>query len=97
MSRACIIALAARHRIDADELIEAWEERAAIREYLGGFTRRAVELWAVGDVEAMFRIGLHCDETRARWVAGGERMQPGKVAMLSSYEFTCQRNVSLLE
>jgi hypothetical protein len=72
--------LAARHGLDADELIEAWSERAAIREYLARFGRRAAELFAVGDVERMYRIGLHCPETRQRWVAGGERVRPGRSA-----------------
>ena len=76
MSRAVMLELAARHRRDADELIEAWAERAAIREYLGGFTRRAAETWAIGDVEAMFQIGLHCPEAKRRMLAGGDRMQP---------------------
>jgi hypothetical protein len=69
------VELAARHKLDPDELLEAWSERAAIRQYLAGFSRRAAEVWAVGDVEAMYQIGLHCPETRRRMVAGGERMR----------------------
>jgi hypothetical protein len=80
MSRACMRDLAARHRIDADELTEAWSERAAIREYLAGFGRRTAELFAIGDVERMYQIGLHCPETRRRWTAGGDRVQPGRSA-----------------
>jgi len=67
--------LAKRHHFEADELLEAWAERSAIREYLAGFTRRAAELWAIGDVEAMYRIGLHCPETLLRWTAGGDRIR----------------------
>jgi hypothetical protein len=77
VSRACIVELAARHRVDADELLESWSERAAIREYLAGFSRRAAELWAVGDVERMYQIGLHDPETLRRMAAGGDRMRFG--------------------
>jgi hypothetical protein len=65
--------LAARHGIPAEVLIEEWNERAAIREYLAGFTRAGAELWAIGDVERIYQIGLHCPETRRRWAAGGRR------------------------
>lgn len=68
--------LATRHGLDADELIESWSARAAIREYLAGFSRRAAELFAIGDVERMYQIGLHCPTTLLRWTAGGERLQP---------------------
>lgn len=68
-----MIALATRHGIDADTLVEAWGERAAVREYMAGFGRRAAELFAVGDVEQMYKIGLHCPASLRRWVAGGER------------------------
>lgn len=67
--------LASRHRRDPDELIEAWEERAAIREYLGRFGRQAAEVWAIGDVEQMFGLGLHDPAARARWRAGGQRVR----------------------
>lgn len=70
--------LAARHEIDADELTEAWVERAAVREHLAGFSRRAAEVFAIGDVEKMYQIGLHCPETRRRWAAGGDRVSPAK-------------------
>jgi hypothetical protein len=66
-------ALAGRHGVDADALIEAWAERAAVRENLAGFARRTAELFAVGDVEQMYNIGLHCPESLRRWVAGGAR------------------------
>jgi len=68
--------LAKRHGINADELTEAWSERAAIRTYLGGLRRSTAELFALGDVEAMYQIGLHCPETRQRWLDGGERRMP---------------------
>ncbi len=80
MSRECMRELAARHGLDADELIEAWSERAAIRQYLAGFSRNAAEVFAIGDVERMYRIGLHCPETLRRWVAGGDRVRPGRRA-----------------
>ena len=66
-------ALAVRHELDADALVEAWSERAAVREYLAGFGRNAAELFAVGDVEQMYQIGLHCPASLRSWVAGGER------------------------
>jgi hypothetical protein len=47
--------LAARHGVTAEDLIEAWNERAAIREHLAGFTRRAAEVFAVGDPGAVRR------------------------------------------
>jgi hypothetical protein len=68
--------LATRHGLDADALTEAWSERAAIREYLAGFGRRAAEVFAIGDVERMHQIGLHCPETRQRWAVGGKRVRP---------------------
>lgn len=39
---------------DEDEK-ELWEERAAIREYLGGYTREQAELLAYEDVQQMLR------------------------------------------
>jgi hypothetical protein len=80
MSAEVMRQLAARHRLDADELIEAWNERAAIRQFLAGFRRSTAELWAVGDVERMYQIGLHCPETRQRWLRGGDRVRPGRSA-----------------
>jgi len=72
--------LGARHGIDPDELIEAWGERAAIREHLAGFRRRTAEVFAIGDVERIYRIGLHCPETLRRWVAGGDRVRTRRSA-----------------
>lgn len=72
---ACLRDLAARH---ADVLIEAWSERAAVREHLAQMGRPAAELFAVGDVEQVYQIGLHCPETRRRWLAGGDRVRPGR-------------------
>lgn len=68
--------LAVRHGLNADELIEAWGERAAIRQRLAGFSQRAADVFALGDVEQMYRIGLHCPESRRRWIAGGDRVRP---------------------
>jgi len=80
VSREVMGELAARHQLDAAELIEAWSERAAMRQYLAGFRRATAELWAIGNVERMYRIGLHCPETRQRWTAGGRRVRPGRRA-----------------
>ncbi len=80
MSAQCMRELAVRHGLDAEELIEAWSERAGIREYLAGFSRQCAEVWAIGDVERMYRIGLHCAETLRRWTVGGERAMPRKRA-----------------
>ena len=66
---ACLRDLAVRHGLDADVLIEAWGEQAATRELSAGFRRPTAELFAIGDVERMYRIGLHCPETIRRWTA----------------------------
>jgi hypothetical protein len=71
-----VVELAARHHINADDLIEAWVARAAIREHLAGFSRHAAEVWAIGDVESMFKIGLHCPFTRQQMLSGGQRSRP---------------------
>lgn len=76
MSRQCVIELAARHHLDADELLEAWSERAAILEHLGGFSRQLAELWAIGDIERQYQIGLHCPWTLQSMLAGGVRTRP---------------------
>lgn len=55
VSRECMRELAARHGLDADALIEAWVERAALREHLAQFDQRAAEVFAIGDVERMYR------------------------------------------
>lgn len=80
MSREVMGELAARHQLDADELIETWSERAAIRQYLAGFRRATAELWAIADVERQYQIGVHCPETRRQWMAGGWRVRPGRRA-----------------
>lgn len=48
--------LAKRHKLDVVELLEAYNERAAIRQYLGGDKRP--ELDALHEVERMYKIGL---------------------------------------
>jgi hypothetical protein len=73
MSVATVRELATRHGLNVDELIEAWGERAAIRQSLAGFGRRTAEVFAIGDVERMYAIGMHCPETRRRWTGGGDR------------------------
>lgn len=81
MSRACMVELATRHSLNPERLVEDWVERAAIREYLGGFSRQGSELWAIGDVERQYQIGLHCPASLKRWIAGGVRKGPGKAAV----------------
>lgn len=76
MSRGCVLELATRHHLDANELLEAWGERAAIRQHLAGFSQPAAELWAVGDIELQYQIGLHCPWTRQSMLAGGMRTRP---------------------
>ena len=78
MSGICntVVELAARHALDADELLEVWGERAAIREYLAGSSRKGAELSALHDVERMFRIGLHCQESLRLATAAGDRKRP---------------------
>ena len=78
MSRECIVELAARHHLDVDELLEAWTERVAIRQHLGGFSRPAAELWAVGDIERQYQIGLHCPWTLQIMLSGGVRTRLGQ-------------------
>jgi hypothetical protein len=46
------------HRVsdaDAVGIQEDFQERAAIREHQGGFTRASAELFAIGDVEVTMR------------------------------------------
>lgn len=81
-----MIELAVRHRLDAAELVEAWSERAAILQYLAGFSRQVAELWAIGDVERQYQIGLHCPETRRSMLAGGMRKRPGTPTKLPDPE-----------
>lgn len=76
MSRECVVELAARHHLDVNELLEAWNERVSIRQHLAGFSRAASELWAVGDVERLYQIGLHCPWTLQSMLAGGVRTRP---------------------
>jgi hypothetical protein len=70
--------LSARHGLSAPVLFEAWAERVAIRQYLAGFSPRAAELFAIGDIEQMYAIGLHCPESLQRWVKGGQRSSPAR-------------------
>lgn len=51
-----IAAIAARHSVSLDLLLEEWSERAAIREYLGGMPRSHAELAAVRDVCDVFGL-----------------------------------------
>lgn len=51
--RDAVVALAKRVRREQAEVIEAWEERAAIREYDGNQWRAAAEADALIDVRRM--------------------------------------------
>lgn len=51
--------LAKRHNRDVAVLLEVWNERAAIREYLSRTGRPMAELEALHEVEAMYKIGQH--------------------------------------
>ena len=57
MSRVACIQLAETAGVDPDELIEWWEERAAVREYDGGQPRPEAEHDALEDMRAMLEIG----------------------------------------
>ena len=57
MSREDCIALATKFQRIPNEVIDWWEERAAIREFEGGQTRVAAEQDALRDVEAALREG----------------------------------------
>lgn len=52
MSREACIELAKRFGADADDVIELWLERAAVREYDGGLSRAEAEVAALEDVRA---------------------------------------------
>jgi len=67
MSRDGCIELARRLGLDADQLLEWWSERAAVREFDGGLTREAAELAAFDDLR------LELDSTS---FASGERRGP---------------------
>lgn len=49
--------LAKRYRVDLATLLEAWHERCAIMQYLGG--NRRPDLDALHAIEREFKIGLH--------------------------------------
>lgn len=67
MSRDGCIELARRLGLDADQLLEWWSERAAVREFDGGLTREAAELAAFDDLR------LELDSTS---FANGDRRGP---------------------
>jgi len=70
MSRDGCIELARRLGLDADQLLEWWSERAAVREFDGGLTRDAAELAAFDDLR------LELDNTS---FASGDRRPPKRV------------------
>ena len=67
MSKQACIELAERAGVDPDELVEYWEERAAIREVDGGQARDDAERAALDDMREVVAIGA--------WVLG-ERKGP---------------------
>jgi hypothetical protein len=72
MSRQACIELAERAGVDPDELVEYWEERAAIREVDGGQARDDAERAALEDMREMIAIGP--------WVLGKRRGPRSAVA-----------------
>ena len=56
MRDACV-ELARTLGVDPDALVEAWAERAAIREYEGGQSRADAERDALDDIRLAHRIG----------------------------------------
>ncbi len=57
MSRASVIELAEKAGLDAADVLEYWEERAAIREIDGEQDRAAAERGALEDVRELIAIG----------------------------------------
>ena len=45
-----IAELAGDYGLDVSDLVDEWSERAAAREYLGGYTKEAAEFLAMGDL-----------------------------------------------
>jgi hypothetical protein len=74
MSRSACIELAELTGVDPDELVEWWEERAAIREYDGGQPRPEAEHDALEDMRAMLELGP--------WIVG-ERKGPKSAATIA--------------
>lgn len=56
--------IAKRSRRTLDDVAEAWEEQAAIREYLGGKSRKEAESLALDDVANML-LGPSAVDRRA--------------------------------
>jgi hypothetical protein len=57
MSRATVIELAEQVGVDAADVVEYWEERAAIREIEGGQERAQAERGALDDIRELLAIG----------------------------------------
>ena len=72
MSKQACIELAERAGVDPDELVEYWEERAAIREVDGGQPRDDAERAALEDMREMIAIGP--------WVLGKRKGPKSAVA-----------------
>ena len=57
MSREACIELAQALGIDVDAALEQWAERAAIREFEGGLSRKDAEREALDDLRVLHRKG----------------------------------------
>lgn len=44
----------------SSQILELWEERAAIREYLGGYERKEAERLAWQDIRLIMKNGKSC-------------------------------------
>jgi len=55
MPQHAVIAMARRIGRPAEDLIEHWTERAAMREYVGNSTRTDAEANAVDDIESIYQ------------------------------------------
>jgi hypothetical protein len=71
VSRETVVELAEQAGVDPDELVEWWDERAAIREVDGGQSREDAERGALEDIRELIAIGP--------WVLG-ERKGPRSAA-----------------
>lgn len=70
MSRATVIELAERAGVDVADVVEYWEERAAIREIDGGQERAAAERGALDDIRELLAIGTWAFERKGARSAG---------------------------
>jgi len=57
MSRAAVVELAEQAGVDVADVVEYWEERAAVREIDGGQDRAVAERGALEDIRELMAIG----------------------------------------